>query len=358
MFGNKKTVKIITLALLVSLLFSLVSCFEDTNVNEDINAYEGRDRTQMSEEDTDVSTDDVILEVVSTLGNVAVNETVVSVFVDDYDCDGVSEAYAMTSVYTLPEGTTSASVSLWFVKDNFAEKLHDAKNIALNPKIWDFSDKKLFCTVGNNNGSTVSTVYFIAENTAFSYGTFDGELYRESNGGNNFYLAKKESDKYLNVLSQQSFGETTKPYYLYFDGNFFCEYGGSKIRDDQLRTIDGADTILSALVKGGYTVDEIYYRERKIPNDTQKERDGIFNINISKMNLDGSISQENVTLVFDGERVKLVPAADVTNPFAFIENENLGLEIISSNFSNPSQFSYGGKYESAALEDIAEYSEY
>ncbi len=361
MSGNNRIMKITTLALSVLLLFSLVSCFEVFNTTEDENIYdlhEGTEISELSEEEKEKSVDDIIAETANTLGSVVNNEIVVSVFADDFDGDGVSEAYAMTSVYPVPEGATSANVSLWFVKKDFAEKLHDAKNLVLKPKIWDFGDKKLFCTVGNNDGKIISTVYFVAENAAYSYAPFDGELYREGDDGINFYLAKKDFDKNLNVVSQQSYGETTKSYYLYFDGNFFCEYGGSEVRDDQLRTINGADTILSALTKGGYTIDEIYYRERKTVDGTKNERNGIFNINISKMNLDGSMAQENVTLIYDGNEVRLVPIADVTNPFAFIENENLAQSIISGSFSNPSQFSFGGKYVSTVCEDIAEYSEF
>lgn len=355
---KNKITKIITLLIFGSLLLNLISCFESISPEENENIYENIQGTELSEQDKQQNTEDIIAKTANTLASVINNEIIVSVFADDFDSDGVNEAYAMTSVYPVVEGATSANVSLWFVKGDFAEKLHDEKNLVLKPKIWDFGDKKLFCTVGNTGGNTVSTVYFVAENAAYNYTPFPGDLYREGENGINFYLAKKDFDKNLNVVSQQSYGETVKPYYLYFDGNFFCEYGGSEVRDDQLRTINGADTILSALAKGGYTVDEIYYRERKTDNRIKEEKNGIFNINISKMNLDGSLAQENVTLIYDGAAVKLVPVADVTNPFAFIENDNLGESIISGNFSNPLQFSFGGKYVSAALEDIAEYSEF
>ena len=171
---------------------------------------------------------------------------------------------------------------------------------------------------------------------------YSGRLIRDSENKSIFYLVKTEKDADYNMKTSNFEKESSKPYYLFFDGNFFVEYGGVEMREDQLRAINGADEILSAISEGGYIIDTIYSRDN-----------GVVNINLSKDNGNGIIGRENVTLFLDGEAALLVPTGSYENPLAKINDIELVREIISEKFASAEKFSYSGSYIAAAIPDIA-----
>lgn len=267
---------------------------------------------------------------ISALVQTKTANPVIGLFADDFDLDGKYEAYVLTCSELIPEGTLhSGGMSLWFVKNDKVTELIPESNLTITPEIWKFSDKKLF-SIDAYVGTNVSTsVFFVSGNSAYSYGDFEGKLIRASADSNDFYLTGRG-----------------RPYYLYFDGNFFCEYAGVELRVDQLRALSGADEILSAISDGGYIIDDILFRNN-----------GIININISSNKAGEALYRENVTLLYSDDTVHLVPRGEDNNPFINLENKEAAKQIINDDFANAEAFSYGGSYSAASLEHIAVYPE-
>ncbi len=271
-------------------------------------------------------------------------DKVLEVYVDDYNGDGVSEAYALTSSAEIDaEQPYITEASLWFIKKDSAERLA-AGNLGKQPSIFDFADKKLLSTYLYSDKGISTSVYFVSGNHAYSYGSYGGRLIRDSEKKDVFYLVKTERDADYNMKSSEFEKDSSKPYYLYFDGNFFIEYGGKEMREDQLRAISGADEILTAISEGGYIIDTVYHRDN-----------GVVNVNLSKDNGNGIIGRENVTLFLGEGTVRLVPTGASDSPFARINDVEVVREIISEKFAVPEKFSYSGTYLAAAIPDIAEY---
>lgn len=272
---------------------------------------------------------------ISALVEAQTSKSVLGLFADDFDFDGVYEAYVLTSTRLVPEGAYhSGGISLWFVKNDKLTELIPESDLAITPEIWNLGDKKLF-SIDVYSGNAASTaVFFVSGNSAYSYGDFGAKLSRASADSRNFYLFEN---------TDRGRG---KIYYLYFDGNFFCEYGGLGIRADQLRALSGADEILSAVSDGGYIIGDIFYRDN-----------GIININLSKDMAGQGTAYENVTLMLSDKAVRLVPLGTSDNPLGNLENTDAAKHIIDGNFADAKAFSYGGTYKASILEGIAVYPE-
>lgn len=324
--------------LLIILSAVLVFCFASCNGND--GHPSGNDPLTDIPED---SADSVFsTATVSRILESVTEEDAVEIFVDDFNSDGEPEAYAVTSSNHLEDGSEYyTDASLWFVKSENAEKLVSG-NICPAPSIYDFPDKKLFKIDIYADSEILSNVFFVSGNHAYSYGSFEGRLFRDNDSPSVLYIAKTEQDADYNMTTSEFEATSVKPYYLYFDGNFFCEYGGTELREDQLRAISGADEILTAISEGGYVIDTIYRRDN-----------GIININLSKDKGNGIVGRENVTLFHGEETVRLVPAGNLNDPLARVNDVEAVREILSEKFASPDKFSYSGSYLAAAIPDIA-----
>ena len=103
-------------------------------------------------------------------------------------------------------------------------------------------------------------------------------------------------------------GRTWKPYYFYWDGTSFKEYGGTPISIDSLYSISGSkklleqvDTKLKKIVKD-VQISEIYYRENGIININYrcKENDSHYD------DYDFDYVNYNVTLRYEDKKLKIV----------------------------------------------------
>lgn len=272
------------------------------------------------------------------------NEEIIGFYDDDYDRDGTLEAYAVTANRKIPEETRhSNGLSFWFIKKDKSELLLSG-DLSVKPVFFEYTDKILVSMDSYVGEKCESSVYFVSKNHAHSYGSFGGKLVRSSQESETFFLYKNETDVILNTADNSLSGESRKPYYLHFDGNFFTEYGGKAMREDQLRALDGADALLTSISEGGYRIDSIYRREN-----------GIINVNVSRNNGNGTVIRENVTLIIIGGTVRLVPVGKNDNPMFLVNNSTLITEIVSNKFSEPAKFSYHGSYKAASLPDIAVY---
>lgn len=257
------------------------------------------------------------------------DEAVVRLYADDFDGDGVTEAYAMTaqSAFAAQEEDVPHALRLWFMKENGAPQEVANGDLFANADVWEFSDKKLFHVVSAAATSEFSTVYFVAGGRAYSYGDFGGALLvRDDPEKNTFTAYVRSYDAQIDPATHTGIGATEKPYYLWFDGNFFCEYGGVAVREDQLRTANGADAILTALSDAGYALGTIYYRAN-----------GTVQINLT-LNADGTAYLHNLTLLVADGDVSVLPVGEA-----------------APDFSDPATFSFGGAYAAALLPAIASY---
>ncbi len=325
----KKYISALTLLLAGALLFTSCNLTGINSPSEENGNDTQQDESYNQEEHQNASHYDAAY--ITALVEAEANEPVLGLFADDFDFDGVYEAYVLTSPTPIPEGQDfGGTMSLWFVKNDKVNLLLEKSALSLSPEIWNFSDKKLFCIDENSSGSPTSVVFFAAGSSAYSYGNFGARLVRASDDSNDFYL-----------LMGTDALESKMPYYLWFDGNFFCEYAGLEIRADQLRALPGADEILTAISDGGYTIGNIFYRSN-----------GIININVSK-----DTATDNVTLMLSDGNVHLVPHGEAANPLMNLENTEAAKKIISEDFANSAAFSYGGAYVASILPHIAEYPE-
>lgn len=333
--GMNQVKKYIPITIMLSTMLCLASCTQVPNEPPAENE---------NEIVTDSPEEGITVAGVNRILGAETEDKVLGVYVDDYNGDGISEAYALTaSSESDEEEPYIAEASLWFIKKDSAECLATG-NLGKQPSVFDFADKKLLSTYVYSDKGISTSVYFVSGNHAYSYGSYGGRLIRDSESKEKFYLVKTERDADYNMKSSEFDKESSKPYYLFFDGNFFVEYGGREMREDQLRAINGADEILTAISEGGYIIDTIYCRDN-----------GVINVNLSKDNGSGIIGRENVTLFLDEATVRLVPTGASDSPFARINDIEVVREIISEKFAVPEKFSYSGTYLAAAIPDIAEY---
>ncbi len=276
------------------------------------------------------------------LGNTT-QSYVVGIFPDDYNLDGIYEAYALTSENELQqEDVHSSGISLWFIGSGKATLLLESGDYSATPALWKFSDKTLFSIDEYTEGVPNSKVFFVSGSGAYSYGDFGAKLVRAGDDSCDFYAWVSAQDSVYKAADSDFPEGNEKPYYLYFDGNFFCEYGGILVREDQLRAVEGADRILTAISGGGYTIGDIYYREN-----------GIININLSKTLDNKSVSGESVTLTLSGEGVYLIPRGESFSVLGNTENTELSHMITEGTFEDLQAFSYAGHYGAAVLPELA-----
>ncbi len=261
------------------------------------------------------------------------DEGIVHFSMGDFDGDGVNEAFATTCASPLPENAEHGKMKLWFLKKDRASLLLDTCELALQGQIWGFEDKKLFCIeeYGAEEFGNRSRVYFVSGNGAYGYGELGSGLARMSGETDEFVSYISAEDAFYDSSTGTVSGITRKPYYFYFDGNFFHEYGGIAMREDQLRLLDGADALLTEISENGWATGSIYYRG----ND-------LVNVNISRMISETVTEKQNVTLRRDEDGVF---AAVILN----------GAEAVD--FSLPETFSYGGEYAACGIGNDCEYPE-
>lgn len=116
---------------------------------------------------------------------------------------------------------------------------------------------------------------------------------------------------------------TYKRYYFYWDGNTFREYGGVRITEEQLSSVDGGKQAIQRITDGGFTISDIFYRANSI-------------ININYANGD---MVDNMTLIYSNGSVTVD------------ESDDGWYNGGSGNVGG----SYGGAYAAASVPDIAVY---
>lgn len=328
---KNRTISFVSLTLSALLAFGLSSC-EIPGYPESVPAGTGEETTQSISGKP--SNDKVYNRLAYyDLLKSQTDESIVHYSMGDFDGDGVNEAFATTCAAVLPENAEHGQMKLWFLKKDKASLLLDTCELALQGQILGFEDKKLFCIeqYGNEEFGNRSKVYFVSGNGAYCYGELGSGLTRLSGETDEFISFLSAEDAFYDNSTGTVSGLTKKPYYFYFDGNFFHEYGGIAMREDQLRLLDGGDALLTEINKNGWETGAIYYRG----ND-------LLNINVSRAFSETLIEKHNITLRRgeDGSFAAL--------PLGGAEKVDLSL---------PETFSYGGEYAACGIGTDCEYPE-
>lgn len=183
---------------------------------------------------------------------------IISLDYDDYDKDGAYEAFALVSDgavsdFGVPDsGYTGALV---MVTENSMQELLRDWQIDVGGYYW-FNDTKVI--FANNYLAVTSSVSYLW--------TVEGGKPRTMNlsqMGQWFYV-----DEFGNVCVQHSAydgasdytGHSYKPYFFYFDGYDFVEYGAIPITEEEFLRCKGAEEVLEEIREEGLELTEILYR--------------------------------------------------------------------------------------------------
>lgn len=111
----------------------------------------------------------------------------------------------------------------------------------------------------------------VTSSTSYLY-TVDQNSPKELNisgYGQGFHMYNDNTSCLLHSVydgSKMGCGHTYKPYYFYFDGENFIEYGGIEITLDQFLKFDNAQKIVDSIHEKGNEITTIYYRDKGLIN--------------------------------------------------------------------------------------------
>ena len=239
---------------------------------------------------------------------------------DDYDGDGGLEAFGLVGELDR-EGYGDDGIyfgELYFVGKGKIQQLCSANGYWMSTlKKFEFGDVKFFGLGEYFATGDLTYVFGVDEN-----GAYEPSVSRKGQG------LTQTGENTLTILQSaydgttDGSGHTWKPYYLYWDGFDFKEYGGMEISQEQFLRCAGAQAVADEIANRGCWITNIFYREN-----------GMIHINYT----DG-FSNSNATLRLSNGQVQLIDADDgysVENPLA--------------------DSSYGGVYAAALIPEIATY---
>ncbi len=199
------------------------------------------------------------------------NKKIVEFVCDDFDGDGVKEAFALTGKVE----DSNLTADLIFAAADKCERA--AKNIGG----WYSEDTKALTTETINGRKFLFVNFDIgAHGELFGvFSVFNGACRQltvydtEADYGMEFGHVGKEDDRaiWVNLQSYTGFttgndtdgiGLTSQTYYFYWDEakQTFREYGAIEVSQDELAKVKGAETALELIKKGRYKISSILFR--------------------------------------------------------------------------------------------------
>lgn len=178
---------------------------------------------------------------------------------DDYDGDGVCEAFALVADREFPseyifEGY--GGVFLLVTQDSIEELF--SRDYGLIPGAYfRFGDRKIVRLDYINSFSSSVSYLWTVEGTSPRAMNLSGR-------GQYFHMDDEGNICLLHSVydgTSEHTGHSYKPYYFYFDGNDFVEYGAVPMTAGQFLTCRGAGEVLEELALEGLAVDSILYRK-------------------------------------------------------------------------------------------------
>lgn len=211
---------------------------------------------------------------------------------DDYDGDGVYEAFAFVGEeLDEEEGTYLGEV--WFVSAKGAQKQADERDYWGLISVYAFGKSKF--AVLNQYATTGGYVSV--------WGVHGGKPRQESVSGagggftqlddSNFTLWHSTYDMMFDAEFGTGIGHTWKNYWFFWDGQRFHEYGGVPLAEAELRKLGGAAEVLGG-IEGA--IGDIFYRGTN----------GIINVNYTVTQGEGDVSNYYVTLQLKDGKVTVL----------------------------------------------------
>ncbi len=184
---------------------------------------------------------------------------ILSLDYDDYDGDGVYEAFA----FVAGQGTPSEYIfegyggAFLLVTQDSIEELISKDSGLIPGEYFRFGNTKVVRLDYINSFTSSNSLLW----------TVDGGSPRSMNlsgWGQYFHVDDEGNICMLHSVydgASDLTGHSYKPYYFYFDGHDFVEYGAVPITLSQFLTCRGAGEILKEIENDGMTVDSILYRK-------------------------------------------------------------------------------------------------
>lgn len=240
----------------------------------------------------------------------------------DFNHDGNYEMFALvttednyvleTATYAHREENVSFILGqIWFVNQDGARNISLTDSHDTSLEYWATFD---ILTFGEDKFLPCIKEGF-SKNIVYLWGvTPSGEPYQSDfsgygsdillNNHNEIELFYSNYDFYYVAETGGLVGPTYNPYYFYWDGKSFKEYGGTLISIDSLCSINGSKKLLEQVYTeliesaGDIQMKEVYYRENGVININYQCRE-----NIS----DDDYSNYNVTLRYEDGKLKIIP---------------------------------------------------
>lgn len=231
---------------------------------------------------------------------------------NDYNNDGDCELFALVGREendNAEDNEQGFSGEIWFVNQEGARLVEKSMNYCNFPYPFLVNDVVFLAF----------EKFYTSDSLTYLWGVnAKGEPYQPNLSGKGNGLSCNDYNEIELIHSTQDFldeglGHTWKPYYFYWGGTNFREYGGLLISSEELLRLDGAEELLAQIRREleedetaggkGYSnveMKEIYYREN-----------GIININYKcafAEDASNTIYNYTATLRYRNNDLKIIPA--------------------------------------------------
>lgn len=248
---------------------------------------------------------------------------------DDFDKDGVEEAFYLSGGRYNGEYGELVYTELWYADVSGTQYLESAQAICFsNGRVYDVGECKIFCVEDNYTSSNETHVWIVRNGSPMrihiAYGQQPGNILQESDTDFSFIFDGGDGNS-------MGHGHTWKRYYMYWNGDGFTEYGGLRISEEQLRAVEGASRWLDEILAVDGMIGDIFYRENGIVNINYTTTDGW---------TDGTVNNKNVTLRIVDGMAQLVYDREET-----LQDSNHGGVYAANVLDNaifPESFPFGG----------------
>lgn len=266
------------------------------NGNTIINNY-GKDSSDVTKEDKN---EKIVMSETSYIEYLKeyVGDNILFHYYNDYDGDGTCEMFALVGDSDSDKKFIDENYwgKIWYINCDGAMEI-ESKDVLY----WSTPDVFLF---GNYSFVTFEEFYGTAGTNTHIWGVQNGEPYQPNISGKIRGLSFNEFNEIEGIDDEFDAGKggdepmtghTWKPYYFYFDGKTFREYGGIIISENDLLKIKGTNIILDEIHNSSYNISSILYREN-----------GVININIF-LEEEGWITYRNINLRCSEDGFTIIP---------------------------------------------------
>lgn len=191
---------------------------------------------------------------------------------DDYDGDGKNEMFALVKDDgSINDDAELVNGTLWFVNQSEVYALSDIpKRYQTNISTIKLGKNKFLNLTEYYDTGALSYLWGMKEGQPFEYNISTHPDGMMVNVYNELEILGEDYSGFYDKRTEIGTGHTWIPYYLYFDGNDFYEYGGLLISWNEFCKIPGIQDVLenidTEMFMNGWTVGRIYYRDNGIVN--------------------------------------------------------------------------------------------